>query len=65
MTLILDTLQVIARVHGHFIEGKAIDVVMSEKLLEVEMEILGQKRNVYIPYVSRLCALPSFLLVTF
>ena len=41
--------KVIARVHGHFIEGKAIDLVMGEKLVEVEVKVLGEKRNVYIP----------------
>ncbi|KAF8323338.1 putative NADH dehydrogenase, 64 kd subunit, mitochondrial [Clavulina sp. PMI_390] len=42
--------RVIARVHGHFIEGKAVDLVMAEKLLEVEIDMMGEKRNVYIPY---------------
>lgn len=42
--------KVIARVHGHYIEAKAIDLVMGEKLVEVEVKVLGEKRNVYIPY---------------
>ena len=41
--------KVIARVHGHYIEGKAVDLVMGERFLEVESEVLGEKRHFYIP----------------
>ena len=41
--------KVIARVHGHYIQGKAVDLVMGERLIEVEVEVFGEKRNVYIP----------------
>ncbi len=41
--------EVIARVHSHYIQGKAVDLVMGEGLVEVEVEVFGEKRNVYIP----------------
>ena len=42
--------KVIARLHGHFVEGKAVDLVMSERLLEVEtVRSDGKKSNYYIP----------------
>ena len=44
-----------ARVHGHFIAGTAVDVVMGERLLEVETMLDGKKRNFYVPYESSDC----------
>jgi NADH dehydrogenase len=41
--------KVIARVHGHYLEGKAVGLVMSECLLEIQTDVLGEKRHVYIP----------------
>lgn len=41
--------KIIARLRGHFVQGKAVDLVMSERLLEVETA--GGKSNIYIPYV--------------
>jgi len=42
--------KIIARLEGHFISGKAVDLVMSEKLLEVEVcGPNGSKRSIYVP----------------
>lgn len=42
--------KVVARVHGHFIQGTAVDLVMGEKLLEIETDAIdNQKRRVYVP----------------
>ena len=42
--------KVIARLHGHYICGKAVDLVMGERLIEVETACIdGTKREVYIP----------------
>lgn len=43
--------KVIARLRGHFLSGKAVDLVMGERLLEVEtMDANGNKLNLYVPY---------------
>ena len=43
----------LARLHGHFVQAKAVDIVMSERLLEVESNTSnGDKANFYIPFVS-------------
>lgn len=42
--------KIIARLEGHFISGKAIDLVMSERLLEVEViGPNGQTKSIYVP----------------
>jgi NADH dehydrogenase len=42
--------KVIARLRGHFIYGKAVDLVMSERLLEVEtISSSGDSRRIYLP----------------
>ena len=42
--------KIIARLEGHFISGKAVDLVMSERLLEVEVSGPdGSKRSIYVP----------------
>lgn len=42
--------KIIARLEGHFISGKAVDLVMSERLLEVEVVGPdGQKKSIYVP----------------
>ena len=47
--------KIIARLRGHFIEGKAVDLCMSQRLVEVEtLSATGQSQNIYVP-----CALPS------
>lgn len=53
--------KIIARLRGHFVQGKAVDLVMSERLLEVETTGAdGKKSNIYIPYVfSTASGLPT------
>ena len=42
--------KIIARLEGHFISGKAADLVMSERLLEVEVSgPEGSKKSIYVP----------------
>ena len=42
--------KVIARLHGQLIHGRAVDLVMSERLLEVETgSVGGEPRNIYLP----------------
>ncbi|KAJ7709580.1 hypothetical protein B0H17DRAFT_915452 [Mycena rosella] len=52
--------KVIARLRGHFVQGKAVDLVMSERLLEVEtVSSDGKKANLYIPYDKLVIAVGS------
>lgn len=45
--------KIIARLRGHFVFGKAVDLVMSERLVEVETTTAdGSKANIYIPCVQ-------------
>lgn len=49
-SLIESLRKVIARLHGQLIHGRAVDLVMSERLLEVEtVSVDGEMRNIYIP----------------
>jgi hypothetical protein len=42
--------KIIARLEGHFISGKAVDLVMSERLLEVEVcGPDGSNKSIYVP----------------
>ena len=42
--------KIIARLHGQLIHGRAVDLVMSGRLLEVEtVSVDGGKRNIYVP----------------
>lgn len=42
--------KIIARLEGHFISGKATDLVMSERLLEVEViGPDGRPKPIYVP----------------
>ena len=42
--------KLIARLHGQFVKGNAVDLVMKERLLEVESYAPdGSKSNYYIP----------------
>jgi hypothetical protein len=42
--------KVIARLRGHFVYGKAVDLVMSERLLEVEtVSSAGRSERFYLP----------------
>lgn len=52
--------KIIARLRGHFVQGKAVDLVMSERLVEVETHTGdGQKINIYIPYDKLVIAVGS------
>ncbi|KAJ7085784.1 hypothetical protein B0H15DRAFT_369914 [Mycena belliarum] len=52
--------KIIARLRGHFVQGKAVDLVMSERLLEVEtVSSDGKKANLYIPYDKLVIAVGS------
>jgi NADH dehydrogenase len=52
--------KIIARVHGHFINGYAVDLVMGEQLLEVEsVHTDGSKKRLYIPYDKLIIAVGS------
>lgn len=43
--------KIIARLRGHFVQGHAVDLVMSERLLEVQTTSTdGTKSSVYLPY---------------
>ena len=52
-TLVEPLRKIIARLRGHLIEGKAMDLVMNERLLEVEVNGPegpdGEKRRIYVP----------------
>jgi len=52
--------KLVARLHGHFICGSAVDVVLSERLLEVETPSEnGHKKRMYIPYDKLVIAVGS------
>ncbi|KAF9265635.1 putative NADH dehydrogenase, 64 kd subunit, mitochondrial [Marasmius fiardii PR-910] len=52
--------KVIARLRGHFVVGKAVDVSMIDKLLEVQtVHTDGTTENVYIPYDKLVIAVGS------
>ncbi|KZP21177.1 nucleotide-binding domain-containing protein [Athelia psychrophila] len=52
--------KVIARLHGHFVNGRAIDLAMSDRLVEVEtIGTSGEKSHVYLPYDKLIIAVGS------
>lgn len=52
--------KIIARLRGHFVAGKAVDLVMTERLVEVETTTAdGSKANIYIPCVQTIIILCS------
>ncbi|KAE9397354.1 nucleotide-binding domain-containing protein [Gymnopus androsaceus JB14] len=52
--------KIIARLRGHFVSGKAVDISMHERLVEVETTSMGgQKQNLYIPYDKLIIAVGS------
>jgi NADH dehydrogenase len=52
--------KLIARLHGQLINGRAVDLVMSERLLEVEtVSSTGEHRNIYLPYDKLVIAVGS------
>lgn len=51
--------KIIARLRGHFVQGKAVDLSMSEQLLEVEtLSASGEPCRIYIPCVQTLSLCP-------
>lgn len=45
--------KIIARLRGHFVQGKAVDICMDEHLLEVQaVSATGQQENFYLPSVT-------------
>ncbi|KAJ3542048.1 hypothetical protein NM688_g6013 [Phlebia brevispora] len=52
--------KIIARLHGHLLNAKAVDLVMSERLLEVEtISPEGEKARLYVPYDKLIIAVGS------
>ncbi|EJD53336.1 nucleotide-binding domain-containing protein [Auricularia subglabra TFB-10046 SS5] len=52
--------KLIARVHGHYIMGTAVDVAFHDRLLEIETPGPdGQTRNIYVPYDKLIIACGS------
>ncbi len=41
--------KIIARLRGHFIQAKAMDIVMQDRLLEVEITADGRREHIYVP----------------
>lgn len=49
-SLIESLRKIVARLHGQLIHGRAVDLVMSDRLLEVEtVSVDGETRNIYVP----------------
>ncbi|KAG6814599.1 hypothetical protein H0H92_000128 [Tricholoma furcatifolium] len=52
--------KIIARLRGHFVQGKAVDIVMKDRLLEVEtLTPEGKHTSIYIPYDKLVIAVGS------
>ncbi|KAF9484712.1 nucleotide-binding domain-containing protein [Pholiota conissans] len=52
--------KIMARLRGHFVQGKAVDLVMSERLVEVETaKGDGSRSSIYIPYDKLVIAVGS------
>jgi len=51
--------KVVARLRGHVIVGKAVDIHMGERLLEVQSTFNGKSENFYIPYDKLVIAVGS------
>uniref|UniRef100_A0A8H8CLV4 EF-hand domain-containing protein n=1 Tax=Psilocybe cubensis TaxID=181762 RepID=A0A8H8CLV4_PSICU len=52
--------KVLARLRGHFVQGKAVDLVMSERLVEISaVSPDGSESNFYIPYDKIVIAVGS------
>jgi NADH dehydrogenase len=41
--------KIIARLRGHYIQGKATDISMNERLLEIETVSDGRREHFYLP----------------
>lgn len=54
--------RIVSRVKGHFLQGKAVDVDFSEKLVEVSQTLPnGEVRNFYLPYDKLVIGVGMFL----
>ncbi|KAH9833022.1 nucleotide-binding domain-containing protein [Rhodofomes roseus] len=52
--------KIIARLHGHLLNARAVDLVMSERLLEVETACRdGHPQRIYVPYDKLVIAVGS------
>ncbi|KIM48810.1 hypothetical protein M413DRAFT_61164 [Hebeloma cylindrosporum] len=52
--------KVLARLRGHFVQARAVDIVMSERLLEIEFKASdGTTNNIYLPYDKIVLAVGS------
>ncbi|OCH88794.1 nucleotide-binding domain-containing protein [Obba rivulosa] len=51
--------KIVARLRGHFLNAKAVDLVMSERLLEVETEGVNGPQRLYLPYDKLVIAVGS------
>jgi hypothetical protein len=52
--------KIIARLRGHFLHGKAVDISMSERLVEIETRNTdGSKHHIYVPYDKLVIAVGS------
>ncbi|GMK55424.1 hypothetical protein CspeluHIS016_0204800 [Cutaneotrichosporon spelunceum] len=58
-TLVEPLRRLIARVHGHFLQGTAVDVEMGDKLLEVELPTAEGPMRAYVPYDKLVIAVGS------
>ncbi|BEJ16244.1 hypothetical protein CspHIS471_0508490 [Cutaneotrichosporon sp. HIS471] len=58
-TLVEPLRRLIARVHGHFLQGSAMDVEMAERLLEVEVPTAEGPMRAYVPYDKLVIAVGS------
>ncbi|KZV59119.1 nucleotide-binding domain-containing protein [Peniophora sp. CONT] len=52
--------KIVARVHGQFLTGRAVDIVMHERLLEIETpDAHGNMQHIYVPYDKLVIAVGS------
>ncbi|KJA27081.1 hypothetical protein HYPSUDRAFT_63340 [Hypholoma sublateritium FD-334 SS-4] len=52
--------KILARLRGHFVQGKAVDLVMSERLVEIQTTLSdGSHSNIYLPYDKLVIAVGS------
>ena len=60
-TLVEPLRRLMHRIRGHFIYGKAVDVAMSERLVEIEIPNPGGEgtTNAYVPYDKLIVAVGS------
>ena len=55
--------RIVQRVRGHFLRAAAVDVVLSERLLEVaQVDAAGEERHFYLPYDKLVIGVGELLL---